>query len=140
MRPYFLFIYLFFLFNIIQHNIIYNKPYNNRAKKKRRSNSKKTNKQTNTQTKSEIRKFNRLTTTGKTNRKIKNSARLLNYYKSTLIRNAQGGPLISVFVKISVCYCNFSFALDLNFQENNENLQFWGLKLVSSQVNVISSN
>ena len=34
MRPYFLFIYLFFLFNIIQHNIIYNKPYNNRAKKK----------------------------------------------------------------------------------------------------------
>ena len=34
MRPYFLFIYLFFLFNTIQHNIIYNKPYNNRAKKK----------------------------------------------------------------------------------------------------------
>ena len=44
--------------------------------------------------------------------------RLLNYYKSKLIRNAQGGPLISVFVKISVCYCNFSFALDFNFQKN----------------------
>ena len=58
--------------------------------------------------------------------------RNLNYYKSTLIRNAQDGPLISVFVKISVCYCNFSFALDFNFQENNEDLQFWGLKVVSS--------
>ena len=55
-------------------------------------------------------------------------------------RVPQGGPLISVFVKISVSYCNFSFALDFNFQENNENLQFWGLKLVSSLVNVISSN
>ena len=61
---------------------------------------------------------------------------MLNYYKTTLIRNAQGGPLISVFVKISVCYCNFSFALDFNFQGNNENLHFLGLKLVSSLVNV----
>ena len=68
----------------------------------------------------------------KNKKKNNNSARLLNYYKSTLIRNAQGGPLISVFVKISVCYCNFSFALDFNFQENNENLQFLGQKLVSS--------
>ena len=47
--------------------------------------------------------------------------------------HAQGGPLISVYVKISVCYCNFSFALGFIFQENNaENLQFLGLKLVSS--------
>ena len=45
---------------------------------------------------------------------------MLNYYKSTLIRNAQGGPLISVFVKISVCYCNFSFGLDFFFQRNDD--------------------
>lgn len=37
--------------------------------------------------------------------------RLLDYYKSTLISNAQGGALFSVFVKISVSYSNFSFAL-----------------------------
>ena len=37
-------------------------------------------------------------------------------YKSTLIRNAQAGTLLSVFVKISVCFnCNFSFAMDFNF-------------------------
>ena len=45
---------------------------------------------------------------------------MLNYYKSTLIRNAQGGPLISVFLKISVCYCNFSFGLDFFFQLNDD--------------------
>ena len=64
MRPYFLFIYLFFLFNIMQRNITINLTIT--GQKKRRRNSKKTNKQT----KSEIRKFNRLTTTGRTNRKI----------------------------------------------------------------------
>ena len=68
MRPYFLFIYLFFLFNIIQHNIIYNKPYNNRAKKKGGETVKK---QTNKRTKkAKYESFNRLTTTGRTNRKI----------------------------------------------------------------------
>ena len=63
----------------------------------------------------------------KNKKKNNNSARLLNYYKSTLIRNVQGYTYFSLYlVKISVCYCNFSFALDFNFQENNENLQCLG--------------
>ena len=66
MRPYFLFIYLFFLFNIIQHNITINLTITGRKKKGGAT----VKKQTNKQTKSEIRKFNRLTTTGRTNRKI----------------------------------------------------------------------
>ena len=36
--------------------------------------------------------------------KNNNITLLLNYYKSTLIRNAQGGPLISVCVKIFFLY------------------------------------
>ena len=90
----------------------------------------KTNK-TNKQAKKRNTKVQQINNNQQNKQKNNNSARLLNYYKSTLIRHAQGGPLISVFVKISVCSCN-SFALDFNFQENNENLQFWGLKLVSS--------
>ena len=65
----------------MQHNIAINYTIT-WQQKSRQTSKKQTNKQ------SKIRKFNRLTTTSRTNRKINNSARLLNYYKSTLIRNA----------------------------------------------------
>ena len=60
-----IFIFEIYLFNIIQHNITINLTITRR--KKGRETVKK---QTNKQTKSEIGKFNRLTTTGRTNRKI----------------------------------------------------------------------
>ena len=41
MRPYFLFIYLFFLFNIIQHNITINLTITGRKKRRRNSKKKK---------------------------------------------------------------------------------------------------
>ena len=102
------------------------------AKKEAKNSKKQTNKQTNNQKKrnTKVQQINNNQQNKQENNY--NGVHLLNYYKSTLIRNAQGGPLISVFVKISVCYCNFSFTQDFHFQENNENLQFWGLKLVSS--------
>ena len=80
----------------MQHNIAINYTIT-WQQKSRQTSKKQTNKQ------SKIRKFNRLTTTSRTNRKINNSARLLNYYKSTLIRNAEGGPLISVLLRIQYC-------------------------------------
>ena len=129
MKPYFIYLFCYFLIylsNIIQHNITINFTITGRKKGGKTVKNKQTNK------KSEVRKFQQIDNNWKNKQKNNNSARLLNYYKSTLIRNAQGGPLISVFVKISVCYCNFSFALDFNFQENNENFQLWGLKFVSS--------
>ena len=78
--------------------------------------------------------------------RAKNSARLTGWNSpcnrplrvTTRIRNAQRGPLLSVFDKVSVFYCKFPFTLNFSFKENDENLQFWGLGLVSSQVDTIS--
>ena len=67
MRPYFLFIYLFFKFihlTSFQHNITINLTTTGRKK------GGETVKKNNKQIKSEIRKFNRLTTTGRANRRI----------------------------------------------------------------------
>ena len=73
--------------------------------------------------------------------KGKKTARFLDYLRATTrIRNAHGGRLISVFDKASVFCCNFSFALNCSFKENDENLQFRGLGLVSSQVDIVSGN
>ena len=99
-----LFYFIYFLLIIYLLNIIL---YTGRQIKRRR-NSKKINKQT-SKKKCETRKFNRLTTTSRTSGKNNNIALLLNYYKSTLIRNAQGGPLISVFVKIFFVFVKNAF-------------------------------
>ena len=125
----FLFNFFIYLLNIIQQNITINLSITGWQKRKPKTvKNKQTNKQEKRNTKVQQINDNQQ----KKQKNNYNSVHLLNYYKSTLIRNAQDGPLISVFVKISVCYCNFSFTLDFHFQENNENLQFWGLKLVSS--------
>ena len=95
-----LFYFIYFLLIIYLLNIILYTGWQIKG----RRNSKKINKQT-SKKKCERRKFNRLTTTSRTSGKNNNSALLLNYYKSTLIRNARGGPVISVFVKIFLCIC-----------------------------------
>ena len=44
---------------------------------------------------------------------------MLNYYKSTLLnQKCTGWSTYFCIFKISVCYYNFSFALDFNFQKN----------------------
>ena len=54
------------------------------------------------------------------------------------IRNAQGGPLISVFDLASGFNSNFSFTLNFSFQKN---VVSWGLRLnASSTVNIVSCN
>ena len=65
MKPYFIYLsyyFLIYLFNIIQHNITIN--FTITGRKKRRQNSKKQTK------KAKYERFNRFTTTGRTNRKI----------------------------------------------------------------------
>ena len=82
---YFYFFYIIYLLNKIQHNSTINFTITGRKKI-----GKTLKKKTNKEKIREILKFNRLTTTRRTNRKIiYNGARLLDYYKSTLIRNAQ---------------------------------------------------
>ena len=90
---------MIYVLNIIQHNITIN--FTITGRKKGGKTVKTTNKQTSKQ--SEIPKFNRLTTTRRTNRKIiiDNGARLLDYYESTLIRNAQGNSGWSTYF----CIC-----------------------------------
>ena len=69
MKPYFIYLFYYFLiylFNIIQHNITINFTITGR-KKGGKTVKKKPDKQAR---KSNIRKLNRLTTTGRTNRKI----------------------------------------------------------------------
>ena len=53
------------------------------------------------------------------------------------IRNAQGGPLISVFDLVCGFNSNFSFTLNFSFQKN---VVSWGLRLASSTVNIVSCN
>ena len=55
---------------------------------------------------------------------------------TTHIRNAQGGPLISVFRMVSSFNSNFSFTLNFSFQKNNEDIESRGLRLASSKVDL----
>ena len=95
---YIFFFFIIYLLNKIQHNSTINFTITGRKKRGKTVKKKKTNKEKIR----EILKFNRLTTTRRTNRKIiYNGARLLDYYKSTLIRNAQGNSGWSTYF----CIC-----------------------------------
>ena len=93
----YIYIFIIYLLNKIQHNSTINLTITGRKRR-----GKTVKKKTNKEKKREILRFNRLTTTRRTNRKIiYNGARLLDYYKSTLIRNAQGNSGWSTYF----CIC-----------------------------------
>ena len=54
------------------------------------------------------------------------------------IRNAQGGPLISVFDLVSGFISNFSFTMNFSFRKNV--MKTLSLRVASSKVDIVSCN